>query len=104
MSGRVVSQSTYFVVFGTLIALTGIAWMRQYLGEDVEAPIHHPDFSSAFDLRVLGVKIPAAADTTSATIISSVGCPMGCNFCTTSAFFGGKGKILNFYETGEQLF
>jgi hypothetical protein len=29
---------------------------------------------------------------------------MGCNFCTTSAFFGGKGKILNFYETGEQLF
>ena len=50
------------------------------------------------------MKIPAAADTTSATIISSVGCPMGCNFCTTSAFFGGKGKILNFYETGEQLF
>ena len=82
----------------------GIAWMREFLGEDVEAPIHHPDFSSAFDLRVLGVKIPAAADTTSATIISSVGCPMGCNFCTTSAFFGGKGKILNFYETGEQLF
>ena len=82
----------------------GIAWMRQYLGEEVDAPIRHPDFSSAFDLRVLGVKIPAAADTTSATIIASVGCPMGCNFCTTSAFFGGKGKILNFYETGEQLF
>jgi len=82
----------------------GIAWMRQYLGEEVDAPIRHPDFSSAFDLRVLGVKIPVAADTTSATIISSVGCPMGCNFCTTSAFFGGKGKILNFYETGEELF
>jgi radical SAM superfamily enzyme YgiQ (UPF0313 family) len=29
---------------------------------------------------------------------------MGCNFCTTSAFFGGKGKFLNFYETGEELF
>ena len=29
---------------------------------------------------------------------------MGCNFCTTSAFFGGKGKILNFYETGAELF
>ena len=82
----------------------GIAWMRQFLGEDVDAPIRHPDLSSAFDLRVLGVKIPAAADTTSATIIASVGCPMGCNFCTTSAFFGGKGKILNFYKTGEQLF
>ena len=29
---------------------------------------------------------------------------MGCNFCTTSAFFGGKGKFVNFYETGEELF
>ncbi|HMC63140.1 MAG TPA: cobalamin-dependent protein, partial [Candidatus Solibacter sp.] len=82
----------------------GIAWMRQYLGEEVDAPIRHPDFSSAFDFRVLGVKVPEAAGTASATIISSVGCPMGCNFCATSAFFGGKGKILNFYETGEQLF
>ena len=29
---------------------------------------------------------------------------MGCNFCTTSAFFGGKGKYLNFYDTGEELY
>jgi radical SAM superfamily enzyme YgiQ (UPF0313 family) len=29
---------------------------------------------------------------------------MGCNFCTTSSFFGGKGKFVNFYETGEELF
>ena len=29
---------------------------------------------------------------------------MGCNFCTTSAFFGGKGKFINFYETGDELF
>ena len=29
---------------------------------------------------------------------------MGCNFCTTSAFFGGKGKFVNFFERGEDLF
>jgi radical SAM superfamily enzyme YgiQ (UPF0313 family) len=29
---------------------------------------------------------------------------MGCNFCTTSAFFGGKGKFVNFYEAGDELF
>ncbi len=29
---------------------------------------------------------------------------MGCNFCTTSSFFGGKGKFVNFYETGDELF
>jgi hypothetical protein len=33
-----------------------------------------------------------------------VGCPLGCNFCTTSAFFGGKGRFVNFYERGEDLF
>jgi hypothetical protein len=81
----------------------GIAWMRSFLGEVVDAPIRHPDLSSGFDLRVMGVKIPDTTDT-AATIISSVGCPMGCNFCTTSAFFGGKGKMLNFYSTGQELF
>jgi hypothetical protein len=81
----------------------GIEWMRRYLGEDPAAPIRHPALSSGFDLRVMGVKIPDNLDA-SATIVASVGCPMGCNFCTTSAFFGGKGKILNFYSTGEELF
>ena len=81
----------------------GIAWMRRYLGEDPDAPISHPALSSGFDLRVMGVKVPAKVDR-SATVIASVGCPLGCNFCTTSAFFGGKGKVLNFYGSGEELF
>jgi len=29
---------------------------------------------------------------------------MGCNFCTTSSFFGGKGRYTNFYENGRELF
>jgi radical SAM superfamily enzyme YgiQ (UPF0313 family) len=81
----------------------GIAWMRRYLGENPDAPIEHPALSSGFDLRVMGVRIPEKVDS-SATVIASVGCPMGCNFCTTSAFFGGKGKVLNFCESGEELF
>jgi radical SAM superfamily enzyme YgiQ (UPF0313 family) len=81
----------------------GIAWMRNYLGEDATAPIRHPALTSGFDLRVMGVKIPDRLDST-ATIIASVGCPMGCNFCATSAFFGGKGKIFNLYSTGEELY
>ncbi len=47
----------------------------------------------------MGVRLPQREGGTAATIIPSVGCPMGCNFCTTSAFFGGKGKFVNFYET-----
>jgi len=37
-------------------------------------------------------------------LIPSVGCPLGCNFCSTSALFGGKGKSVNFFETGDELF
>lgn len=82
----------------------GISWMRRFLGEDATAPIRHPHIVSGFDLRTMGMKVPTPAGATAATIIPSVGCPMGCNFCTTSAFFGGKGKFLNFYQTGAQLF
>jgi radical SAM superfamily enzyme YgiQ (UPF0313 family) len=82
----------------------GISWMRRYLGEDVHAPIHHPAIVSGLQTRIMGVRLPQRKGGTAATIIPSVGCPMGCNFCATSAFFGGKGKFVNFYETGDELF
>ena len=82
----------------------GISWMRAFLGEDVSAPIQHPHIVSGFGVRAMGIKVPTAPGHTAATIIPSVGCPLGCNFCTTSAFFGGKGKFLNFYQTGDELF
>jgi hypothetical protein len=82
----------------------GISWMRRYLGEDDTAPVRHPQIVSGFDGRTLGLKLPQKKGATAATIIPSVGCPMGCNFCTTSAFFGGKGKFLNFYDSGQELF
>jgi radical SAM superfamily enzyme YgiQ (UPF0313 family) len=82
----------------------GIAWMRRYLGEDEHAPIRHPAIVSGLQTRIMGMRLPDRKGGTAATVIPSVGCPMGCNFCTTSAFFGGKGKFVNFYETGDELF
>ena len=82
----------------------GICWMRRYLGEDEHAPIRHPAIVSGLQTRILGVLLPQREGGTAATVIPSVGCPMGCNFCTTSAFFGGKGNFVNFYESGDELF
>jgi len=82
----------------------GIAWMRRFLGEDPATPIVHPEILSGFGFRVLGLGVPDRTRDTAATIIPSVGCPMGCNFCTTSAFFGGKGKTYHFYHSGAELF
>ena len=82
----------------------GVRWMREYLGQDPDAPIHHPEIVSGLQTRILGVRLPQRRGATAATVIPSVGCPMGCNFCTTSSFFGGKGKFINFFESGDELF
>ncbi|HVC20435.1 MAG TPA: cobalamin-dependent protein [Vicinamibacterales bacterium] len=82
----------------------GIRWFREFLGEPVDAPIAHPPIRSSFGFRLMGLKAPRGGGDPAATIIPSVGCPMGCNFCTTSAFFGGKGRFVNFFETGRQVF
>lgn len=82
----------------------GVAWMRRYLGEDPDQPVQHPMIVSGFGTRALGIKAPTPRGSVAATLITSVGCPMGCNFCTTSAFFGGKGKSVTFYESGAQVY
>lgn len=94
----------YLIDADHIVKGDGISWMRRYLGEDPDAPIRHPEIVSAFGHRAAGVRLPARRGATAATVIPSVGCPMGCNFCTTSAFFGGKGKFLNFYDSGEELY
>jgi len=82
----------------------GVSWFREFLGEPVDAPIQHPVIPSSFGFRLMGLRGPKGGGAPAATIIPSVGCPMGCNFCTTSAFFGGKGKVVNFFEKGAEIF
>jgi len=82
----------------------GIRWFRAFLGESVDALIAHPAMRSSFGFRLMGLRAPRGGGDPAATIIPSVGCPMGCNFCTTSAFFGGKGRFVNFFDTGAELF
>ena len=80
----------------------GVAWLRRFLGDDPAAPIRHPVIQSAFGFRLMG--LPSTGGGASATIIPTVGCPLGCNFCTTSAFFGGKGKVVRFLDSGSEVF
>ncbi len=82
----------------------GIKWFRRFLGQDENEKIRHPETLSGFDTRILGYSLKDKEGDTAATLIPSVGCPLGCNFCSTSAFFGGKGNFINFYETGDELF
>jgi radical SAM superfamily enzyme YgiQ (UPF0313 family) len=82
----------------------GVRWMRRFLGEDESQPIRHPRIISDVLPRIMGVPLHDHPGVDDATLIPSVGCPIGCNFCSTSAMFGGKGKCIEFYKTGEELF
>lgn len=82
----------------------GVGWFRQFLDDSVGEPLRHPLIVSGFGARCMGVGLKGKPGDTAATLIPSVGCPLGCNFCSTSAMFGGKGKTVNFYESGEELF
>jgi radical SAM superfamily enzyme YgiQ (UPF0313 family) len=82
----------------------GVRWFRAYLGEPADRPIRHPKIISGIGTRNLGITVREKPGDVAATVIPSVGCPMGCNFCSTSAMFGGKGNAIHFYETGDELF
>ena len=82
----------------------GVRWMRNYLGEDPHQPVSHPVVHGNVGSRIMGVNLRNHPGDLCATLIPSVGCPIGCNFCSTSAMFGGKGKFNEFYRTGEELF
>ncbi len=82
----------------------GVRWFRRFLGEDEDQPVNHPRTLSGIGTRNVGITVNEKPGDVAATLIPSVGCPLGCNFCSTSAMFGGKGKCINFYQTGDELF
>jgi radical SAM superfamily enzyme YgiQ (UPF0313 family) len=82
----------------------GVAWFRAYLGEATDRPVRHPMINSGLGTRNMGITVRERRGDVAATLIPSVGCPLGCNFCSTSAMFGGKGKCIHFYRTGDELF
>src|SRR5262249_52388853 len=82
----------------------GVSWFQAFLGQEFRRPLRHPLILSAVRSRILGVDMGTRPRETAATVIPSVGCPMGCNFCSTSAMFGGKGRFVNFYDDGDELF
>ncbi len=77
----------------------GIRWMRRHLGQDPDAPIHHPALPSAEWMSILGVPLKGPA---SSLLVPGVGCVNGCNFCSTSHFFGKS--YTPFLDSGKALF
>ena len=106
VGGHVVNKENIHEIIDAdhIVKGDGVQWFRKFLGQDEAAPVRHPVVYSANGTRIMGVPLNEKTGDTAAILIPSVGCPVGCNFCSTSAMFGGKGKFLSFYETGDELF
>jgi hypothetical protein len=76
----------------------GVAWLRQYFGEDSSEPITHPVLRSARKKRIYGAPIIAK----SGVIVTGVGCTNSCNFCATSHKF--ERRHIGFLNTGREVF
>lgn len=77
----------------------GIRWLRRFLGQDVNAPFVHPALPSTERQTIYGVPVPGP---TASLLVTGVGCVNGCDFCSTSHFFGKK--YTSFIPDGKQLF
>ncbi len=93
-----------FCDFDHVVRGDGVCWMREFLGQDSSEPLKHPQVLANIGSRMLGVTLKNHPGDIAATLLPSAGCPLGCNFCSTSAMFGGKGKYVKFFETGRELF
>lgn len=77
--------------------MEGIRWLREKLGEDPEAPVHHPAMPIEFWRRLMGIpQLPQKA-----VVVPGLGCRNRCDFCATSHHFQG---YVPFFETTEELF
>jgi len=73
----------------------GVAFMRELLGEPVEAPIRQPlitQTQSLFSLPLLNK---------TGYVFAGLGCPNGCDFCATSHYF--KRKHVLFLPDGKSI-
>ena len=62
----------------------GVAFMRDLLGEPVETPFVQPDIKQSQDL--FSMKLGGDLG----YVFAGLGCPNGCDFCATSAYFGRR--------------
>jgi hypothetical protein len=77
----------------------GVRWLRNYLGQDPEAPVFHPALPSAQYMRIFGVPLLGKSAN---LLVPGLGCVNGCKFCSTSHFFGRT--YTPYLSTGKELF
>jgi hypothetical protein len=84
----------------TFVKRDGLEYYAKMPGVGLKDPdiIHAPLVDATFDKHALGFNLH---DLSAGLILPDVGCPMRCNFCTTSAKF--EGKFVKFLHSAEDI-
>jgi hypothetical protein len=77
----------------------GVSWLREYFGENANAPIKHPVMNGVSQKYLYGFR-DVIDD--SGMIFPGLGCTNGCFFCSTSNKFNNT--YIPFLPTGESVF
>ena len=84
----------------TFVKRDGLEYYAKLPGVGLKDPdvVYAPLVDATFDKSALSFKLP---ELSAGLIIPDVGCPMRCNFCTTSAKF--EGKFVKFMNSAEDI-
>lgn len=76
----------------------GVRWLRQYFGDNPDAPIVHPVLRNPVYSYIYGIPVKPRGS----VIFPGVGCENGCRFCITSHMF--KKEHLSLLYSGKDVF
>jgi radical SAM superfamily enzyme YgiQ (UPF0313 family) len=96
--GTIIPELDKIMPFDSLCKGEGVKWLREYFGEDPNAPITHPIIQNPISQSIYGFSnIPK-----SSVIMPGLGCKNGCDFCITSHKFNKQ--HIAFLSTGKEIF
>ncbi len=96
--GTIIPELELIMPFDEKCTGEGVHWLRNYFGEDPEAPIVHPVLQNPIQQKIYGFKsIPR-----SSVLLPGLGCTNACEFCITSHVFDKQ--YTSFLKTGRDMF
>ncbi len=96
--GSIIPDLDEIVPHDELCSGEGVRWLRQYFGDDVDAPLHHPVLTGPARESVYGYETKPKGG----ILLPGLGCENGCSFCVTSHKFDKR--YVPLLETGQDVF
>ncbi len=96
--GTVIPELEEMVPYDEACQGDGVRWLREYFGEDTEAPIVHPPIEGPAYASIYGF----SSKPKGGILLPGLGCENGCDFCITSHKFNNC--YVPFLKTGKDIF